>query len=195
VPAVHILNHSSLPPKEFERVVHRVEQVIGSPVIASVLRLDVDRVYDSSRRQYNSTALLAQLLGLALPASDKRIAVVDVDLYIPILTFVFGEAQLDAQAAVVSSHRLSNLFYGLEEDRILVQNRLEKEIVHELCHTFGLHHCHQFECVMRSSTYVEEIDLKKIEPCPACRSVLTERVQLFSNPAGGTFRQPTSALF
>jgi archaemetzincin len=179
VPAVHILNHTAYPQKEFDRAVGRVEAVMGVQVVPSALRLDIDRVYDNSRRQYNSTALLAQLLDAGIPPADKRIAVVDVDLYIPILTFVFGEAQLDAQAAVVSTHRLSNLFYGVEEDHVLAMTRLEKEIVHELCHTFGLHHCRQFECVMRSSTYVEEIDLKKLEPCAACGEVLREKVERF----------------
>ncbi len=182
--AVHILSHSGLPGRDFDRVLPRVEQILGVPVVPSVIRLDVDRVFDQSRRQYNSTALLAQLLAADFPATDKRIAVVDVDLYIPILTFVFGEAQLDAQAAVVSTHRLSNVFYGVEEDRILTLHPLEKEIVHELCHTFGLHHCRQFECVMRSSTYVEEIDLKKTEPCAACAQVLEERVQAFLAQSG-----------
>ncbi len=179
MPVVHILNHSSLPDLELNRVLQRVGEVAGVPVVRSPLQLGTDRVYDSSRRQYHSTALLAQMLEFDLPPGDKRVAVVDVDLYIPILTFVFGEAQLDAQAAVVSTHRLSNVFYGLEEDRVLLLNRLEKEIIHELCHTFGLHHCRQFECVMRSSTYVEEIDLKKTEPCSACSRLLAERVEKF----------------
>jgi archaemetzincin len=69
---------------------------------------------------------------------------------------------------VVSLHRLANEFYGLPRDDALLRHRLEKEIVHELGHMFGLYHCHQFECVMRSSTYVEEIDLKREEFCPAC---------------------------
>jgi len=81
-----------------------------------------------------------------------------------------GEVQADA--AVVSTHRLSNQFYGLPQDDALVFRRLEKEVVHELGHTFGLHHCHHFECVMRSSTYVEEVDLKKPTPCNECSALL-----------------------
>jgi archaemetzincin len=95
-----------------------------------------------------------------------------MDLYIPVLTFVFGEAQLDGMAAIVSTHRLQNQFYGLPHDDDLMLRRLEKEVIHELGHTFGLFHCRQFECVMRSSTYVEEIDLKRADLCDACRSSL-----------------------
>jgi archaemetzincin len=109
---------------------------------------------------------------MSADAECKRIGVVDVDLFIPVLTFVFGEAQLGGPAAVVSTHRLTNTFYGLPRDDDLMLRRLEKEIIHELGHTFGLYHCHQFECVMRSSTYVEEIDMKRAHPCPACAGAL-----------------------
>jgi archaemetzincin len=100
--------------------------------------------------------------------------VVDEDLYIPVLTFVFGEAQLDGSAAIVSTHRLKNQYYGLQKDDTLLYIRLEKEIVHELGHTFGMYHCRDYECVMKSSTYVEEIDLKKATPCPVCAQFLID---------------------
>ncbi|HEY6951748.1 MAG TPA: hypothetical protein VI758_05035, partial [Bacteroidota bacterium] len=82
--------------------------------------------------------------------------------------------QLAGTAAVVSTHRLQNQFYGLPVDDLLMQERLQKEIVHELGHTFGLYHCRQFECVMRSSTYVEEIDLKHTGLCGACEELLRQ---------------------
>jgi archaemetzincin len=114
--------------------------------------------------------ILAELLG-RLPSPDaKLIAVTDVDLYIPVLTFVFGEAQLKGAVAVASSHRLHNSFYGLPEDDGLFLSRLEKEVVHELGHTFNLKHCENYSCVMHSSTYVEDIDLKKPEFCGECRN-------------------------
>ena len=102
----------------------------------------------------------------------RRVRLADVDLFIPILTFVFGEAQLDGAAAVVSTARLRTN-HGTSNMRLLI-SRLAKECVHELGHTFGLYHCHQFECVMRSSTYVEEIDLKRAGFCPACAERLAE---------------------
>ena len=58
-----------------------------------------------------------------------------------------------------------------DHDNLLLQ-RLEKEIIHEVGHTFGLYHCRHFECVMRSSTYVEEIDLKRETFCSSCSSLL-----------------------
>jgi archaemetzincin len=102
------------------------------------------------------------------------VAVVEVDLFVPVLTYVFGEAELNGTAAVISTQRLHNQYYGLPRDDDLAWRRLEKEVLHELGHTFGLYHCHQFECVMRSSTYVEEIDLKRAALCPDCSDLVRQ---------------------
>jgi archaemetzincin len=170
--AINILNASTLEDERLRAVSQAVGQVFGLRTYVTPAPLNLDRAFDASRGQYNSTALLAQLLQAFGDGDEKRIAVVGVDLFIPVLTFVFGEAQLNGIAAVVSFHRLANPFYGMPRDDSLTWKRLEKEIVHELGHTFGLFHCHQFECVMRSSTYVEEIDLKRGILCTDCQEKL-----------------------
>lgn len=169
---IQILNASSLGNDTLRTFAQQIGEIFE--VRTSVLQasLNLNCAFDSSRGQYNSTALLAQILNSYQSSNEKKIAIVDVDLYIPVLTYVFGEAQLEGTAAIVSLHRLSNQFYGLPRDDKLMVQRLGKEIVHELGHTFGLYHCRQFECVMRSSTYVEEIDLKRITPCIHCAVLL-----------------------
>jgi len=184
VPApIHILNASSLSHDEVETIALTVQAIFGQKVTISRHKLDLKRAYDGSRQQYNSSALLAQLLAFHDASFHKLLALVDVDLFVPVLTFVYGEAQLDGVAAIVSVHRLNNGFYGVEENRSLFLERVTKEIVHELCHTFGLFHCRQFECVMRSSTYVEEIDLKKEVLCDECSTILYHKVQKFQSIA------------
>jgi archaemetzincin len=139
-------------------------------------KINLDGVFDPSRGQYNSSLILQQLIMKPPPDADKILGVLDVDLFIPILTFVFGEAQLKGIGAVVSTQRLHNRFYGLPENREVANERLIKEAVHELGHTFGLIHCSQPECVMNSSTYVENIDQKPAELCPLCqKSIKAER--------------------
>ncbi len=108
------------------------------------------------------------------PSVCKVLAVTGLDLFIPVLTFVFGEARLNGQCAIVSSYRLDNRFYGLAQNPALLRERLLKEAVHELGHTFGLFHCHNPECVMRSSTYVEEIDYKSSRLCERCLDLLVK---------------------
>ena len=83
-------------------------------------------------------------------------------------------------AAIASTHRLSDQHYGLTRNDECMMERLEKELVHELGHAFGLYHCRQFECVMRASTYVEEIDLKRVYPCSTCTAALLQRNQLLT---------------
>lgn len=132
-------------------------------------KINLKDVFDSNREQYNSSLILQQLIMKPPLDAQKMLGVVDVDLFIPILTFVFGEAQLNGIGAVVSTNRLHNRFYGLPENKQLTTERLLKEAVHELGHTFGLIHCQQPQCVMNSSTYVENIDQKSAEFCPSCQ--------------------------
>jgi len=126
--------------------------------------------FNASRGQYCSTEILARLATSADRNAWRTLAVAGFDLYIPILTFVFGEAQLPGTCALVSIHRLRQEVYGLPPDRKLLQERLRKEAVHELGHTLGLTHCSDGSCVMASSHAVEWIDLKTEDFCPACRA-------------------------
>jgi archaemetzincin len=154
------------------RLAPALERAFREPVRIRTPWFDPERAYDASRGQYNSTTLLRLLLQDPTPDSGRVLGVSGVDLFIPVLTYVFGEAQLDGRAAVVSLHRLQPAVYGLPEDPARVAPRRLKEAVHELGHTYGLLHCGDSRCVMSSSTYVEEIDLKGDEFCPACRALL-----------------------
>jgi archaemetzincin len=124
--------------------------------------------YNRARGQYHSTEILKRLVQDPHTESWRILGVTNLDLYIPILTFVFGEAQLSAAAALVSTHRLRPEFYGMPQNPELLQERLLKEALHELGHTFGLRHCSDYLCVMSSSHSAERIDLKRAEFCPAC---------------------------
>ncbi len=122
------------------------------------------------RQQYLSTDLLRRMRSYLLPNSGRLLGVTSLDLYIPILTFVFGEAQLDGSCAVVSAHRLRQEFYGLPPDKDLLKARLAKEAVHELGHTLGLTHCEDYQCAMAASHTVELIDLKSSSLCADCHT-------------------------
>jgi uncharacterized peroxidase-related enzyme len=100
------------------------------------------------------------------------------DLFVPVLTFVFGEAQLDGNCAVVSTARLDEEFYGLPARSDLLRERLVKEASHELGHTFGLRHCADWRCVMASSHAVERLDVKGADFCAACRDRPMPHIEL-----------------
>jgi archaemetzincin len=131
-------------------------------------QLAVDFAFDPVRGQYHSTAILQRMGSLARGPEIGLLGVTELDLYVPVLTFVFGEAQLEGSRALVSLHRLRQEFYGLPADRRLLLERLEKEAVHELGHTLGLRHCFEWNCVMASSHNVDRIDAKADEFCAAC---------------------------
>jgi archaemetzincin len=130
--------------------------------------VDVAFAVDERRGQYLSTAIL-QRLEETLSGGARVLGVTACDLYVPVLTFVFGEAQLDGDCAVVSTARLREEFYGLPQSDGLLRERLVKEAAHELGHTFGLRHCSDWRCVMASSHGVERVDVKTAEFCPSCR--------------------------
>jgi len=136
---------------------------------------DLSSVYDPIRNQYNSSGLLLQVINDTPPETLKILGVTELDLFIPIFTFLFGEAQLNGVGALVSAHRLHNPFYGIPENEELFKNRLLKEGIHELGHTFGLIHCFTLRCVMNTSTYVEDIDQKSAHFCRACEREVFHR--------------------
>lgn len=134
---------------------------------------DLSFALDAGRQQYYSTAII-QRLERAVNPDVRVLGVTASDLYVPVLTFVFGEAQLDGNCAVVSTARLKEEFYGLPPRPDMVRERLLKEAAHELGHTFGLRHCANWRCVMTSSHAVERLDVKGAEFCGVCRkSILT----------------------
>jgi archaemetzincin len=128
--------------------------------------------FNVTRQQYQSTEILAHIVKRQPPPWMRVLGVTLVDLYIPILTFVFGEAQLQGNCALVSAHRLRQEFYGLPGDVALVHERLLKEAIHELGHTFAVSHCDDYQCVMSPSHGVEWIDLKSSSFCSGCRSLV-----------------------
>lgn len=134
--------------------------------------------FNVTRQQYSSTEVLASMNARPTPDTWRLLAVTGHDLYIPILTFVFGEAQLNGRCAIVSYHRLGQEFYGLPGDPKLFHKRLLKESVHELGHTLTLPHCDDYQCVMAPSHGVEWIDLKSSRFCGGCRSSVPSRAAI-----------------
>jgi archaemetzincin len=144
--------------------------VFRVPTEVLQVRLDPEFAYHPERQQYHSSEILQAMQRYVGPDSWRVLGVTGIDLYIPILTFVFGEAQMGGPCGLVSAHRLQQEFYGLPPDRDLVQERLLKESVHELGHTLDLTHCDDYQCAMAPSHAVEWIDLKDRTLCGACQA-------------------------
>jgi archaemetzincin len=155
----------------FDRLEHlaaTLARTFRTPCQIRPEQFDISFAFDDRRRQYYSTAILQRLERDADPHA-RILGVTACDLFVPVLTFVFGEAQLDGNCAVVSAARLGDEFYGLPSSEPLLRERLVKEAAHEVGHTFGLRHCNDWRCVMASSHGVERLDVKTAEFCKVCR--------------------------
>lgn len=130
-----------------------------------------DYAFNKKRNQYFSTALLKAIMERKeYTLYEKILGIVDHDLYVPELNFVFGEAS--QKAAVISVTRLRQEFYCLPEDRDLFHKRVLTEAVHELGHTYGLGHCKNPRCVMFFSNHLMDTDRKGPDFCQRCKSKL-----------------------
>src|SRR5579864_3594943 len=138
--------------------------------------LDPTPCYHPERQQYHSSEILQRMQARVRPQDWRFLAIADVDLYIPILKYVFGEAQIAGRCAVVSLYRLRQEFYGLDRDDDLLRQRLLKESIHELGHTLKLRHCQDYRCVMASSHAVEWIDLREAAMCGFCRAQIKSKL-------------------
>jgi len=154
-----------------------IPKLVGVPCEIVPETLDPSPTFHAERRQYHSSELLARMQRFAGAGCWRVLGVADVDLYIPILTFVFGEAQMRGPCALVSARRLRQEFYSLAPDRELLKTRLLKEAIHELGHTCDLTHCDNYLCAMASSHAVEWIDLKEAALCTGCKRRLVAYVQ------------------
>lgn len=174
---IHVVGVGLTDTTLLERLAVDLTATLSHTAMVALWTLDPKGAHDPLRNQYNSSHILSEMFQRAIPAKSRLLGVTDADLYAPVLTFVFGEAQLSGPTAVVSTHRLRPELYGLHADPDLLSRRLLVEAVHELGHTAGLRHCLVPRCAMNGSTYVEEIDLKGPGLCPACQAVFDRSFQ------------------
>ncbi len=149
-------------PEILAEVHDHLEKVFGPPVGVHVERERPTTALDRRRGQWESGAILKWLAERHPDGESKLLGLTDVDLFLPILTFVFGEAQLDGRAGG-----------GGGGDRLLLA-RLRKEAVHELGHAWGLVHCGNHGCAMSRSPGVAEIDAKGEGLCEDCQLLYEE---------------------
>ena len=170
LPNITLISFGYFEKELLEKTAEAVKNEFRCSVNIKEGHLDLSEFYDQARRQYNGNDLLKLVDSMHFPDSIKTLGLFNVDLFIPILTFIFGQAYLGGHSGIASLYRFNNERYGMTGDNQFLMDRFKKEVIHELGHTFGLIHCHNPTCVMRSSTYVEDIDQKNQQLCTTCRS-------------------------
>ncbi|MFZ1082999.1 MAG: archaemetzincin family Zn-dependent metalloprotease [Candidatus Kryptoniota bacterium] len=174
--AIQISTVGSVNEEMTQMVARHVKEMFGCEVKIYTQLPQPDYAFDEKRSQYSSTVILRNIAPLA-PHSEKFLAITEVDLFIPMMTFVYGQAQLSGKMAIVSLARLKPEFYGLPPDKDLTVRRIRKEVSHELGHTFGLVHCAERSCLMSLSTEIFQVDLKSENFCKNCWIILEENLK------------------
>ena len=189
-PAVNSLLWNDHQPRHVEIVpLGWVEEIAVSVAAANIqtfsgLRADVqpalpdpDYALVPARRQYDAMPIL-KALATDLTMPTLRLGLLNGDLCLPILSYVFGEAQVDGQTAVVSLHRLKIDQNGQPASTSLWLERLAKVTVHEIAHVLGLRHCSRPLCLMAFSQGLKQIDELALQFCPDCNRTLNRRVRV-----------------
>jgi len=167
---------SEFDPQLLSTVGREITRVFHSPACVRPLLADLSFALDASRDQYHSTSILRRLADAAPPEAYKIIALTDVDLFIPILTHVYGEAQLGGTACIVSTYRL-NAGSGIHRFSEKTVSRVAKEAIHELGHTLSLRHCPDAACVMHYCRNEADVDRKSSDLCRYCRMMLDDELR------------------
>lgn len=132
--------------------------------------------FDPAREQYSSTLILRDALPRRPADAARLLVLTEKDIFIPMLSFVYGQAQLNGPVAVLSLARLRQEFYGLPPSRPLFLLRIRKEVMHEVGHTLGLTHCEDALCAMALSTNLQQLDIKRGEFCDDCTVLVQDAV-------------------
>jgi archaemetzincin len=154
-----------------QTVSDRLGVAFGLPVRELALP-PIEFAFDAARRQYASSGVLEMLMRGCPKDAIKLLAVTERDLFIPVLTFVYGHAQLGGRVGAVSLARLRQEFYGLPSNHQVLLERVRKEALHEAGHIFGLVHCADRQCAMALATNIGQIDRKRDGFCAACAARL-----------------------
>jgi archaemetzincin len=158
-----LLDHLTAELKKVYNYSCKVTLRIGVPEIA----------YNADKRQYHAEVLVSRMMEQMPSDAKQLLGVVDADLFVPGLNFVFGLAY--GNAAIIALTRLRPEFYGEERDERSFRERALKEAIHELGHTFGLAHCPDIKCIMHFSNNLTETDIKGPGFCRVCSDRLVKR--------------------
>lgn len=170
--AVGLLPLGSPPEEVLDRLEAGLREAFGLRIRRVGGFADPAEAFDAGRGQWSAVAMLRALLERAAAEGGRLLGITERDLFVPVLSFVYGQAQLRGQVAVVSLARLRPEFHGLRPDPELVARRAVKEGVHEIGHTFGLVHCLDRRCPMSLSLGLDDLDFKTAAPCASCTALL-----------------------
>lgn len=178
---VGLLSSGTVSPLTMEVLAGHIQGLLSLPAEILGSFAPPDGAFHQPRNQYNAAVLLQFLAG----PPDSQVAETDAyqqarseylrvmgvtsfDLFLPIFTHVYGEAQISGRAAVISLFRLQSGADGGAVSQEAFLARAAKVAIHELLHTFGLVHCRHAHCLMRPVTKITDLDELPLILCRSC---------------------------
>ena len=166
------------PDDVLEAMVAALGQAFALPAGRVAAIDEPESAFSAARGQWSSTDFLRRLAAHVPAGATRLLGVTERDLFVPVLSFVYGQAQFGGTVAVVSLARLRPEFHGLPPGEAALRRRAATEAVHEVGHTFGLVHCLDRRCPMSLSIDLPDLDGKTPRPCAGCAALLGERLEL-----------------
>lgn len=157
-----------------ERIRPALEEIYRRPTAVSPPLPVPKYAYNPTRAQYHSAAILKRVEQMYRSSWDSAIGFTGVDLFVPEVPFIFGEADRSTRSAVISTARLGAEVGPVESRRELLGKRLVSEAIHQVGLIRGLAHCPNNRCVMFYSATTQEIDKRGTTMCANCRKRLQD---------------------
>jgi archaemetzincin len=165
-----LVSVGSPPPTLLKDLEEPLATYLGLTAVVSKVALPrPDYAFNKDRSQYHCNAILRRLVTLLEPGQPLVMGVTDVDLFVPDTAFLFGEADRQSHAAVVSVARLR---VGVDADQL--RRRVQVQGVHQAGHLLGLSYCEDSRCVMFFAQTPGDNDRKQPALCNLCRNELAK---------------------
>jgi archaemetzincin len=174
---VGIVSFGSVPHIAEQMIARQIRESLHIPTEILPPGAPPNYAYDAGRMQYNAATILHHFESIPFKHHTKVVGIVNVDLFIPIFTHVFGEAREGGKCAVVSLYRLRVNADGSSPSEALILERLLKVTLHEIGHLFDVVHCYDTECLMHFSGRLDQLDELPLHFCHYCNEYLTASIR------------------
>ena len=154
-----------------------IQKHLGLPSVVLPPMQHPSYAYDQRRNQYNAATILKEFESMPFQNCNKVIGMLNVDLFIPVFTYVLGEAQEGGKFALASMYRLRMDLNRSRPPMPQILERLAKVALHEIGHLFEVAHCMNEKCLMHYSSDLGDLDATNLSFCSYCSMYFSDSIR------------------